>query len=270
MTPEDMEQGLAEICESPVSRITRFAGGEISGASRVDLADGRAVVAKSGPMVEREARMLEAMVQTGAPVPAVLGTATDLLVMEYVGAGAAMDSYGWEALAQGLQALRNVDHPKYGWHEGYALREVAVINDMRSNWADFWRDNRLLCHLRYLPAGLAARVEALAAKLTEILPASPKPALVHGDLWGGNVVAQPAGKVWLIDPCAYYGDREVDAASLTVFDAPPDSFFDALEFDPGWRERQPVYRLWMWLVHVRLFGESYRPAAERDLALLGF
>ena len=74
----------------------------------------------------------------------------------------------------------------------------------------------------------------------------------------------------LIDPCAYYGDREVDVAAMTVFDTPPEAFFDRLELSPGWRARLPVYRLWMWLTHVRLFGESYRPAAEADLDRLGF
>ncbi|MEC7889280.1 MAG: fructosamine kinase family protein, partial [Pseudomonadota bacterium] len=39
---------------------------------------------------------------------------------------------------------------------------------------------------------------------------------------------------------------------------------------PGWQKRLPVYRLWMWLIHVRLFGSGYRVAAERDLDQLGF
>ncbi len=94
-------------------------------------------------------------------------------------------------------------------------------------------------------------------------------ALVHGDLWGGNVVWNGT-RASLIDPCAYYGDREVDAAAMTVFDRPPKALFDRLDLSPGWRERLPVYRLWMWLIHIRLFGEGYRPAAEGDLDRLGF
>ncbi|HCO46288.1 MAG TPA: aminoglycoside phosphotransferase, partial [Erythrobacter sp.] len=46
-------------------------------------------------------------------------------------------------------------------------------------------------------------------------------------------------------------------------------FFDRLELAAGWRARRPAYRLWMWLIHVRLFGQSYCAPAERDLALLG-
>ena len=110
----------------------------------------------------------------------------------------------------------------------------------------------------------------LADALPELLPLTPLPAFVHGDLWGGNILTASNSVTGLIDPCACYGHHEVDAATLTVFDHPPDSFFNALELETGWRERQPIYRLPMWLIHIRLFGETYRSAAEGELAVLGF
>jgi fructosamine-3-kinase len=73
----------------------------------------------------------------------------------------------------------------------------------------------------------------------------------------------------LIDPACYHGHREVDIAMLTLFDHPPEAFFAALSLEPGWRERLPVYRLWPLLVHLRLFGESYRGAVDRALAACG-
>ena len=43
-----------------------------------------------------------------------------------------------------------------------------------------------------------------------------------------------------------------------------------MQLETGWQERQPVYRLWTWLLHVRLFGNGYLSAVERELASLGF
>ena len=109
----------------------------------------------------------------------------------------------------------------------------------------------------------------MAGALPDLLPAEPNASLLHGDLWGGNVLSQGTRVAALIDPACYHGDREVDAAMLTLFDHPPLRFFDALELDAGWRERQPVYRLWPLLVHLRLFGGHYRRSVEESLRRLG-
>ena len=228
------------------------------------------MVAKSSPVVAREARMLTRMREIGVPVPKIYASTRQHLLMEYLGEGAGMTSMHWESMSTSLARLAQYRTCEFGWDEDYALRHIAVPNHRCERWTGFWRDNRLLCHVPHLRSDFAQRIEALCDSLTDLIPAYPPTALVHGDLWGGNLVAGDGGQVWLIDPCAYYGDREVDVATLTVFDRPPDSLFDQLDLEPGWRDRLPVYRLWTWLVHIRLFGEAYRPAAERDLSALGF
>lgn len=166
--------------------------------------------------------------------------------------------------------MHAVEGDSYGWNENYALRHVIVQNSFCEDWPQFWADRRLLCHLPHVSPSLARRLETLGAKLPEILPASPSPALLHGDLWGGNVLVSENKVSGLIDPCAYFGHREVDIANLTIFDNPPEDFFDTFELDARWQERQPVYRLWIWLVHARLFGESYNSAVDDELSALGF
>ena len=265
------EATIARITGSAVVGQRRFPGGDISGASEVQLADGRVVVAKQGPVVSVEGRMLQAMGRSEAPVPQIVGQMEDVLVIERLPAGGALTEGSWSSLAAALQTLHALGGQAYGWPEDYALRQVRVENGEADDWPRFWADRRLRCHLPHLPGALRGRIEALARQLPDLLPASPRPALLHGDLWGGNVlVGADDGITGLIDPCAFYGDREVDAASLTVFDAPPAAFFDALGLEQGWRARQPIYRLWMWLVHVRLFGAGYVAAAQRELDTLGF
>ena len=257
------------ICGSPVRSLRRFAGGDISGASLAELADGRSVVVKTGPVVSVEAGMLQVMENSPAPSPRVIGCADEILVIEHLPSSGSV-SDGWESLAGALHGLRTLVSRSYGWDEDYALRHVRVENGRLESWPEFWARRRLLCHCLHLPLELASRIEALAKTLPDILPDRPRPVFVHGDLWSGNVLVHESRVSGLIDPCACWGHEEVDAASLTVFDRPPDRFFDALDLEQGWQQRQPVYRLWMWLLHVRLFGEGYRPAVEADLATLGF
>jgi len=268
---ENLAAHIARLTGSVVARMDRFPGGDISGATRVDLADGRRIVAKTGPVVGEEGRMLEAMALCGAPVPHFIAHEGDLLLISYIESGGRLGSEGsWFALADALAPLRDAGGTSYGWSENYALRHVEVPNEKLDAWPAFWAERRLLTHAPHIASPLARRIEALASRMGELLPDRPAASLVHGDLWGGNVVVSRDGSVHLIDPNAYYGDREVDAATLTVFDNPPTAFFERLELTAGWQARQPIYRLWTWLVHVRLFGGSYGSAVERELETLGF
>lgn len=269
-----MSQDLAGFAEktrgSKPTAVTRLAGGDISGASLIEFTDGLKVVGKTGPVVSVEALMLEAMGLSSAPVPNVIGFDERHLLIECLPSDGTLAGNAWISLAHALDGLHSVRGEAFGWSEDYALRHVVVQNDQTDNWPNFWCERRLLCHVPHIAADLGKRIEKLALRLPGLLPAVPKPVLLHGDLWGGNVLVTGERISGLIDPCSYFGDREVDVASLTVFDNPTQAFFDVLALESGWRERLPIYRLWMWLLHVRLFGESYKPAVERDLAALGF
>ena len=138
------------------------------------------------------------------------------------------------------------------------------------SWPLFWAERRLLPHCARNAPAVAQRVEALAADLPNRLPAPPSPALLHGGLWGGNVLAADNRVSALIDPACYYGHAEVDIAMLELFDTPSPSFYEAYgALEPRHRERPVIYRLWSALIHLQLFGDSHRPLVLRLLAEAG-
>ena len=189
--------------------------------------------------------------------------------LEVLPSGGAL-SRAWASLGSVLAVLHATEGERYGWTEDYAFGPVAIENGWSEDWPRFWAERRLLTHIPHLPAALAHRVEALASALPGRLPRRPRPALLHGDLWGGNVLVSGDAVSGFIDPACYYGHVEVDFAMLSLFDSPPPAFYQAYgAVDADFRERQPIYQLWPALVHLRLFGSGYRTLVERLLAAAG-
>ena len=112
-----------------------------------------------------------------------------------------------------------------------------------------------------------------------IMAAQGSPALIHGDIWGANVMVVKADDGWhlsgLIDPSAQYADAEMELAYLRSFNAPWRDFFEAYTalrpLRPGYELRWQVYWLHTYLVHVTYFTDQhYRDevaqAAQKILA----
>jgi len=259
----------AALIGGTLSRSEALSGGSLSQIVRIALTDGRGAIVKNGPSPAAEAAMLKAIAAAGAPTPAVLGASEEALVLELLPDGGALHD-AWASLGTALATLHRATGERYGWAEDYAFASVAIPNGWSENWPRFWAERRLLVHLGHLPSALARRIETLAADLANRLPERPRPALLHGDMWGGNVLVSQDRVSGLIDPACTYGHNEVDLGMLTLFDHPGRAFYDAYgTLEPGHEERLVIYRLWPALVHLRLFGSGYRGMVERFLSDAG-
>ena len=233
--------------------------------------DGAVLVAKSGPALGAEAAMLRALAAAGVPAPAVEGEHEGVLLLEYVENDGVFNARAWTDIGARVRGLHTRTGESYGWPVDYALGTVAMDNRESGDWPRFWGEQRLIATAALLDRPWRERVDRLAGRLTELLPAAPPPALLHGDLWTGNILVREGRLVGLVDPACYHGDAEVDLAMLGLFASPPDAFMEAYgPLAPGWRERRPVYQLFPALVHVRLWGASYLGLTDRLLRQLGF
>jgi fructosamine-3-kinase len=259
--------GLTAVAED---RLERLAGGNLSELLLVPREGGAPLVAKSGPSLATEAAMLRALAAAGVPVPAVEAEHEGVLLLTHVEHDGLFSPHAWRDIGSQLRKLHDRTAEAYGWPVDYALGTVALENRESRDWPRFWGEQRLVAAASLLDRPWRDRVDRLAARLPELLPAAPPASLLHGDLWTGNILVRGGRLAALIDPACYHGHAEVDLAMLRLFATPPDEFYDAYgELDEEAEARLPIYQLFPALVHMRLFGATYAPMVDRLLTASG-
>ena len=263
-------QKVAALTGIAEDRMERLAGGDLSEVLLVRRPDGRVSVAKGGPAASTEAAMLRAIAGTGVAAPLVEGELGGMLLLEHIPNDGVFSDAAWRSVGEALRRLHDLRGESYGWPVDYQLGTVALDNRQGGDWHRFWTEQRLLFTASVLDRPWRERVERAAARIETLLPPAPPPSFLHGDLWSGNILVSGGALAALIDPACHYGHCEVDLAMLALFDAPPESFFEAYGApEPGWDERRPAYQLFPALVHFRLFGPRYGGMLDRMLASLG-
>jgi fructosamine-3-kinase len=199
-------------------------------------------------------------VRGAPPVPEVVLAEPGLLVTSWVEQGPATAGH-YESLGRALGALHLAPFPHWGGGAAW-IGACPVQSSPAPDAASFYGTR-----LRELSArcGLEAAVEGVVVRLGDLLPPGG-PALVHGDLWWGNVLFGSDGRSWLIDPSVHGGHPEEDLAMLALFGQVPDRLFHAYvevqPLCPGWEGRVALFQLLPLLVHSVLFGGGYRARAD--------
>ena len=235
--------------------------------------------ADMGAMLQAEAAGLDILRRTDAlRIPQVLGLGRtedrSWLLMEYLEAGRRREDF-WQTLGQGLALLHGHTAPRFGADEDNYIGSLSQPNGWRTDGLEFWAERRLLYQggealmAGRLPLPLFKQLEALCGRLPDLLP-HERPALLHGDLWTGNLITDPDGAPALIDPAVYYGLREAELAFTQLFGGFDDAFYqsyqEAFPLEPGFADRRDLYNLYPLLVHLNLFGSGYLSGIERTLA----
>ncbi|MEE8270865.1 MAG: fructosamine kinase family protein [Alphaproteobacteria bacterium] len=281
------EAPLADRIEAALGRrplaLVPLSGGSTVRVLRADLPGGERIVAKAGRgQLALERRMLDALARySDLPLPTVLHGADDLLLMTHVdhdgGApGAAAQAHAAELLA----ALHATPRERFGYECDTVIGQLPQPNPPGDRWIPFFRDHRLL-HMAErghaegtVSDRLRGRLEALAARLDDYLDEPAHSAMLHGDVWTGNVLSRGDRVAAFIDPAIYHGHPEIELAFATLFGTFGKPFFrrygEIRPLAPGFFElRCDLYNIYPLLVHVRYWDTSYARPIEATLDRLG-
>jgi len=282
-----------------VSSFAAVGGGCINDAARIILSSGERLFLKFNAdapagMFEREAEglaHLQKATSLRVPTPLLAGEADAgtpaFLVLEDISVPrrqASAKTTGAadfdERLAQGLAELHRAHGPAYGFYHDNFIGSTPQPNQWANSWSEFFREQRLHHMIRLLHAEGRLQGEPLSTamrfleRVDDLLAgADAEPSLLHGDLWGGNVMRDGDGSPALIDPACYYGHREADLAMTRLFGGFSLRFYqiyaELFPLAEGSRERMDVYNLYHLLNHALLFGGSYLHQALETMRRYG-
>ena len=279
-----LETAIRDLTSVPAERIAPLSGGCVGDVYRVDLADGKRLVAKtgqSGSGLAIEGMMLKKLAElSNLPVPNVVHAADTLLLMQYIPTAGGIDGSAQTHAAELLADLHSVRGDAFGFEAATLIGGLHQPNPECARWLDFFAQHRLLYMGRQaldagrIPRSLMDRIEVLAGKLERWIEEPEFPSLLHGDMWTGNVLCNNGRIAGFIDPAVYFGDPEIELAFSTLFGTFGEAFFSRYNelrpLRPGFfEERRDLYNLYPLLVHVRLFGGSYVGSVERTLSQFG-
>ena len=246
-------------------------GGQAWRVTSADTAWFVKIAADEPEMLAAEADGLRALAECRAVhVPGVTAAGDGFLVLAWLELGRKTERAAAK-LGEQLAAQHRCIGGHFGWRQNNFIGATPQFNTLNDDWVWFFREHRLGFQLRLAAEnGYRGKLQEQGAQLLESLPEffsgyTPKPSVLHGDLWGGNWGVLGTGEPVIFDPAVYYGEREADLAMTELFGGFPPEFYSAYDAhwsrDPGYATRRDLYNLYHVLNHLNLFGVTYQAQA---------
>lgn len=161
---------------------------------------------------------------------------------------------------------------QFGFHITTCCGYIPQVNEWQDDWVAFYSQRRLQHQINLVEQSYGDReARELWAKLQLKIPqffsdVEIVPALLHGDLWTGNVAESADGPL-IFDPASFYGHSEFELAIAGMFGSFSKSFYSAyhekIPQAPGFAKRNQLYQLFHYLNHWNHFGGGYRGSSIR-------
>ena len=281
---EQIKQHLSGKLGKEVLSVDFFTEGQIGDIYKIDTADESYILKTSQPSDNLiiEANMLQDINKYDVAVPRVYAFNETYLLLEYIEEKSLGKEAEELAAAKVLTDLHSVTNESrmYGYYYNTTIGPFRQDNEQTQyNWGLFLGQMRIMpmariCYdKREIAKQTLERLEGLCRDLYKRIDmSSVMPSLLHGDLWGGNILYNIKGAV-LIDPAIYFGDREMELAFILMFNTFGQTFFNAYKevhplSDDFYDVKVPLYQIYPLLVHVALYGGSYVGQLEQVIKRL--
>ena len=281
---EGLKAQLSKKLNEEIQTIDFFCSGQIGDIYKVSTGNTRYILKTSqvSKQLGIEADMLKDINKYDIAVPKVFDVSESYLLMEFIEESKQAKCTQEIAAATLLSKLHSVsnDSRMYGYYYDTTIGPFDQKNEQTQyNWTLFLGQMRIMpmaktCYEKGLISKqMLERLEGLCRDLYKRIDMSLiTPSLLHGDLWGGNILFNIKGAT-LIDPAIYFGDKEMELAFIKLFDTFGETFFEAYAevhplSDDFYETKVPLYQIYPLLVHVALYGGGYLGQLEQVLKKL--
>ena len=273
----EIEKMLTEFVGTDVTinNFSSVGGGSINETYKVKTNEGDFFVKKNSvslypQMFEKEVRGLQILRATNEiDTPEIIDIGESgndsFLILKFINTGEKTSSF-WDDFGRQIARLHKHTNSYFGLDHNNYIGSLHQHNNKHDNWSDFFREERLERQVKLARNNNAVDRETVTAfdrfytRLGEIFP-EESPAILHGDLWGGNFMVSETGNPVIIDPAIYYGHREMDLGMSKLFGGFDGQFYLSYNryypLENGWEERLNYCNLYPLMVHVNLFGGGY-------------
>jgi len=194
---------------------------------------------------------------------------TEILLIEWID----MQNFDQKKLGKGLGELHlksAESNPKmFGFSVEGFIGTIDQKKGLEDNWIDCFLNLRIIPQLLILKSKILDKemINKIKEKIkSELLNHKPTNALVHGDLWSGNVGMDKNGKGVIFDPASWWADNEVDIAMTRLFGGFRKEFYEEYHrifpVKKGFEKRIIIYNFYHILNHANMFGGGYLNQVE--------